>query len=125
MIGDTSGTPPTWEMDTETLPTAFVDWTGLSTVYGALNPTSATLSVDDALASKFSVYPNPATDFLTIDAGNVEISSVSVFNILGAKVLELNELVDNKINVSSLTSGIYLLEVVQANKSQIIRMVKK
>ena len=94
-------------------------------LYGELNPTAEVLSVDDAIASKFSIYPNPPKNFLTIDAGSVEISSISVFNILGAKVFEQNELVDNKINVSSLTSGIYLLEVVQANKSQIIRMVKK
>ena len=125
MIGDTSGTPPTWEMDTETLPTAFVDWTGLSTVYGALNPTSATLSVDDALASKFSVYPNPATDFLTIDAGNVEISSVSVFNLLGAKVLEQKELVDNKINTASLTSGVYLLKIESGNSSVTKKFLKE
>ncbi|WP_179318922.1 T9SS type A sorting domain-containing protein [Winogradskyella helgolandensis] len=71
----------------------------------------ATASVNDFFASKISLYPNPAKSFLTIEAGNVAITSVSVFNILGAKVLEQEELVENKLNVSSLERGIYLLKI--------------
>ncbi|SDG63944.1 T9SS type A sorting domain-containing protein [Winogradskyella thalassocola] len=70
-----------------------------------------TASVNDVLAAKIIVYPNPAKNFLAIEAGNVDITSVSVFNILGAKVLEQKELVENKLNVSSLKSGIYLLKI--------------
>ena len=117
VLGDTGSTAPTWTMDTETLPTAFVGWTGINTVYGALNPTEAILSVDDVLASKFSVYPNPAKDFLTIDARNINISSVNVFNVLGTKVLERKELADNQLDVSSLSNGIYFLKISADNAS--------
>ena len=69
------------------------------------------LSVDDVLASKFNVYPNPAKDFLTIDSRNINISSVNVFNVLGTKVLERKELNDNKLDISSLSNGIYFLKI--------------
>ena len=69
------------------------------------------LSVDDVLASKFNVYPNPAKDFLTIDSRNINISSVNVFNVLGTKVLERKELNDNKLNISSLSNGVYFLSI--------------
>ncbi len=78
---------------------------------------TSSLSVNDVFASKVSVYPNPAEDFLSIEAGNVELTSVSVFNILGSKVLEQNELVDNKLNISSLESGVYLLKIAGDNSA--------
>lgn len=123
-----SSSVPNWVFSTSSekcYPDAFLGWDGINAVYGDLNPTAEVLSINDATASNFSVYPNPVNDLLTIDAGNVENTSVSVFNILGAKVLEQNELVNNTLNVSSLTSGIYLLNIVQANKTQIIRIVKQ
>ena len=91
------------------------DFSGMS--YGEVNIDFAALSVNDAIASKFSVYPNPAKDFLTIDSRNINISSVNVFNVLGTKVLERKELNDNKLDVSSLSNGIYFLKISADNAS--------
>lgn len=91
------------------------DFGGLS--IGEANIDFAALSVDNEIASKFSVYPNPAKDFLTIDARNINISSVNVFNVLGTKVLERKEFTDNKLDVSTLSNGIYFLKISADNAS--------
>ena len=123
VIGDTSGDYPDWEMDTETLPVAFVDWTGLNTVYGALNPTASTLSVEKVLASKFKIYPNPASDYIQIESNNVQITSVEMYSILGKKVVSQKKLTNNRLDVSNLTSGVYFMKVNAAGGSAIKKLV--
>lgn len=123
---------PDWQFSsnssTRNFPQAEMSGSNLSdfgATVGEVNVDFSTLSVDDEIASKFRVYPNPTKNFLAIEAGSVEISSVSVFNILGAKVLEQNELTENKLNVSSLESGIYLLKVEAGNSSITKKFLKE
>ena len=123
VIGDTSGDYPDWEMDTETLPAEFVDWTGLNTVYGALNPTAATLSAEDFSISNFNVYPNPARDLVNIVSVNQQISSVQVFDLLGKEVLSDSQLNNNQINVSSLSQGVYMLKLNTDDNSVLKKLI--
>ena len=64
------------------------------------------------------VYPNPATDVLNIEVNASQASqmNISVYNIMGQKVMEQNTTVSTGINVPSistaeLTSGIYFVTV--------------
>lgn len=75
---------------------------------------SATLSVDDLTLSNFTVFPNPAKNNITI-VGNVDLTSVSVFDITGKKVIENKGSSINTVNVSNLNSGIYLLKLENIN----------
>ncbi|QDO92654.1 T9SS type A sorting domain-containing protein [Formosa sediminum] len=81
--------------------------------------TNNTLSVkDNALASGLKVYPNPVTSELNIKSeNNIAIQSVQLYNVLGAEVLSVNKLINNTINVSNLTSGIYILKVNAENNA--------
>lgn len=54
-----------------------------------------------------SFYPNPAKEQLTINSDNVV--KVNIYNLSGSKVLSL-ENVNNTINVSSLSNGIYMVQ---------------
>lgn len=56
------------------------------------------------------LYPNPANDILNIDT-TLELKSIEIYNIQGQKVLESNQ---KQINVSNLTSGIYMVKVQDA-----------
>lgn len=111
-IGDTSGSAPDWELDDEdALPAAFLGWAGINTVYGALNPTAETLSTEQFNLNTLSVYPNPADDHITIKGTDQTIDSVEIFSILGKRVLKTTSLMNDAVDVSELTSGVYLLKI--------------
>jgi pimeloyl-ACP methyl ester carboxylesterase len=57
-------------------------------------------------ANSILIYPNPVSNFLFINNQNV-ITDFSIYNIIGQK-MEIT-MVDNQINVSNLTNGIYFL----------------
>ena len=69
------------------------------------------LSAKDVLASKVKLFPNPAKDYITVLANNVQISSVDIYSILGKKVLSTKALVNNRLNVSNLANGIYFMKL--------------
>jgi hypothetical protein len=56
---------------------------------------------------RFTIYPNPAQDILNIESEN-EVKSVEIYSIQGQKVLSVSSKV---INISDLTSGLYLVQV--------------
>ena len=62
-----------------------------------------------------SVYPNPATDIITIKTPT-RIKGIKAINILGQVTIDQNG-PSEKLNVSSLKSGIYILKIMQENGS--------
>src|SRR5690554_7001290 len=71
--------------------------------------------------ANFSIYPNPATDILNIQT-NEEIKQVVVYNIQGRKLIQEATSV---LNITTLSSGMYLLELHTANGTATIKFVKK
>ncbi len=61
---------------------------------------------DAASDQLISIYPNPVTDVLFLNT-KIANQHVSIYNHLGKKVMETTE---NKIDVSQLSSGIYILK---------------
>lgn len=55
-----------------------------------------------------SIYPNPATDFINILNVKTKIEKVVIFDLSGKQMLSDNK---EKINVSKLPSGVYMLSV--------------
>lgn len=82
----------------------------------------ASLSVADQNDITLSVYPNPVKDNLYIKGVNV--SSISMYNILGEKInVEFKE---GTVDMSSLNSGIYLLEIFDnSGHSKTFKVLKK
>ena len=70
----------------------------------------AVLSVNDNVLSEISVSPNPATTVLNLDVpSSVEIENVTLFDILGKAT---NVSISNgQVNISSLSRGVYILNV--------------
>lgn len=71
----------------------------------------ATASAKDVLASKLNIYPNPAQDYIQIDSKDVQISSVQMYSLIGQEVISGRSLVNNRIDTSSLSRGVYVLKV--------------
>lgn len=77
------------------------------------------LGVDDVVADKLAVYPNPVVNTLNI----AETANVEVYNLIGEKLLEANNV--NSVDVSNLESGIYLVKVSTKTESFISKVIKK
>jgi hypothetical protein len=69
------------------------------------------LSTDSFFKNNFSVYPNPVNDVVNISSlNNSEITKVSIIDINGRVVKEINSNVTN-VSVGDLTAGIYFLKI--------------
>ncbi|MGJ8683006.1 MAG: T9SS type A sorting domain-containing protein [Nonlabens sp.] len=73
--------------------------------------TASTASIDDFSIANVKMYPNPASDVLTIETTNgMNIATVEVFDILGKEIMN-TPLQNNTLNVSELTQGLYLVKM--------------
>lgn len=77
-----------------------------------------TLGVHDVVKNNFVIYPNPATNSITIKGEGFENEEVEIYNMLGQKVMN-RALVANEsvIDVSKLANGVYTIYFVNAKVS--------
>jgi hypothetical protein len=73
---------------------------------------TSTLSIDEFQQVSFTMYPNPARDIVSFK-GIDAIKSIEVFNQLSQKVLSTKDAYS--INIESLATGMYLVQVQDAN----------
>jgi len=66
-----------------------------------------------------SVYPNPAMDLLQININNDNLIKYKIFNTVG-KVQAVSDLINKTIDISHLTNGTYLLQIVIPNPEELI-----
>lgn len=82
------------------------------------------VSIDEhSLQTSITLYPNPATNELNVQTES-PINSLSIFNLLGQKVLEQKDQIP-QINISQLTPGIYLLSVELNEKQYRLKFIKQ
>ena len=65
------------------------------------------VGIQDVEASQFSIYPNPATDILTIEGEGL----AEVYNALGQLVISENVNGNAQLNVSNLETGVYFVRM--------------
>ena len=97
---------------------AFGDWYWLSNIpMIRMSFDPATLSVDNLIEGDFNVYPNPNTGVFTVELNNIKADDykISVTNVLGQEVYtsasSLNIISSQRIDLSDLDKGIYILEI--------------
>lgn len=86
------------------------------------------LNVDEFLTSKFNVFPNPASDIVTITNNeNIDVEQVEVYDINGRNVKsqDFNNKNEIQLNISDLASGSYMLHVKTNQGIALKKMVKK
>ena len=85
---------------------------------------AATASVEDNLFN-VSLYPNPASNRLNISAANT-IQNAEIYNVLGKKVMSVNiNKANGSIDVSNLSSGIYLIKYNVNDKVGTAKFIKQ
>jgi len=87
-----------------------------------------TMGVDRTeIDNTVSIYPNPATDVVTVNA-NTTITSVTIYTLAGQKlnVIAVNALSNGEVPVANLPAGIYMLEIYMDNDTSVTkRLIKK
>ena len=85
----------------------------------------STLGVEGFVLDSFKLYPNPTSlDYVNISSKNSETINASVFDILGKQIINTT-VVNKKLDVSNLKTGIYILRLTQNNISITKKMVIK
>lgn len=85
----------------------------------------AALGTKDFSSADFKFYPNPVKDVLNLSYIQ-NISNVSVFNLLGQKVLEnTTNATSAQVDMSNLASGSYLVKVTSDNQTKTIKVIKE
>lgn len=91
----------------------------------ALN--KVTLSVNKALAEKFNLYPNPASNTINItNSDNYFVQNVKIYDTSGKllKTQDFNNEKEVQLNIESFANGIYLLHI-QTDKGVAVKKVVK
>ena len=97
------------------------NWTNIDAA-NTFSENCTTASVDNLSLTDFSIYPNPANEYLTV-ATNEDVKKVVIYNMQGAEVFTSKT---KAINTSILTSGVYLIKVItKDNKVGVKRLIKK
>ena len=92
---------------------------------GGIFKFNGTLSNADFATTKFSVYPNPSSSLVTISSVDFDSYKLKVTDITGKVMMnkELNGL-ENAVDVSNFSNGIYFFEVNAGNKTETIKIIK-
>ena len=69
------------------------------------------LGANDNAIEGFVMTPNPANTFIQVKGASNSPMSIQIFDILGKQVLALENA--NRVNIQSLTSGMYIVKAVQ------------
>lgn len=92
----------------------------------AVNTT--TMGVEDAISTKFNMYPNPATDIINISNNeNMGINKVTIVDLKGSVVrtINYNQEYNVQVNVSDLNAGIYIFNVETNDGVAMKKIIKK
>jgi hypothetical protein len=88
----------------------------------------AGLSVNETDKNKLevSLYPNPASEniFILLNS-NVKSAQISISNLSGKTLINTEITADNKIDLSSLPMGMYLLTIATTNGSETVKFIKQ
>ncbi|GAB4337614.1 MAG: hypothetical protein OHK0038_16070 [Flammeovirgaceae bacterium] len=92
----------------------------------SVETSDATPEFENEVSLEVNVYPNPVVRELSLDA-NSEIQSVEVYNMTGARVMNVsvNQETSIRLDVSSLDNGMYVIRVNTAHQSISQRFVKQ
>jgi hypothetical protein len=86
---------------------------------------SCVLGTNEFQVDNFKIYPNPATNgYLYVTSKLNGAKNISVFDVLGKQVLK-NKLNGEKLDISSLKSGVYFLTIEQGKSSTTKKLIIK
>ena len=83
--------------------------------------TSITTDIPVSFAKNIDIYPNPVVNTLTV-GGDFQVTDVEIYTLTGLKILTSKS---KQIDVSGLSSGVYVLQLKQNNNIYKAKFIKK
>lgn len=81
---------------------------------------------DNPFNNSIVLYPNPAKNSLQISSQNQNIDQVIIYSVLGSKILEMKvDAVSPSLDVSSLATGVYYVQLYSGNKVAMKKFMKE
>jgi hypothetical protein len=81
----------------------------------------------DVATTNFSVFPNPANDFVTIsNSENISVNSISITDLNGRVVKQntYSNVTNVQVNISDLSSGVYMMNI-SSDKGSVTKKIIK
>ncbi len=77
------------------------------------------------ISNDVTFYPNPAKSFITVNANNIiGDSKITITDLLGKQILQQNlSIGSNKIDVSKLSKGMYLVTTINNNENKTQKLI--
>ena len=72
---------------------------------------------------EIAIYPNPASEVLNISLKNSRVNRVTLYTLLGAKVLDRED--TSRVDISNLAVGTYLVRVLDSNRKLFFKKIVK
>jgi hypothetical protein len=82
------------------------------------------LSTPEVENQQFAVYPNPAIEILNISSEKSSIDKLTVYSLSGQLIITKTKNTST-LDVSNLSEGLYLLEIVSENGRQLQKFIKQ
>ncbi len=83
-----------------------------------------TLSTGSFSLGEVRLYPNPASNAISLELEDGQWEALEIFNITGQKVLEVNQYQD-RVDISPLNSGAYFLRVTAEKAAATLKLLVK
>ncbi|QDO93980.1 T9SS type A sorting domain-containing protein [Formosa sediminum] len=84
----------------------------------------AALSIEEDTLSNIKVYPNPMNSTLNIALPNGNATQISIYNMLGKRVISKTIQANTSIDTKNLQSGVYILRMTQDNATITKKLIK-
>lgn len=81
------------------------------------------LNAQNSSKANLSVFPNPTSDYISVNDANDEVGFVVVFNLVGKKVKEFEFEKGESLFIADLPKSMYLVQI-QDRKRQVIKTQK-
>jgi hypothetical protein len=101
-------------------PKVEIDEIRVGTTWSQVTPT-ASLSTNQNQILGLRVYPNPTKETLNILTNSNLTKNVKVYDMIGKEVI--NTQIENQLNVSCLTTGMYVAKITEDGKTSTIKLV--
>lgn len=85
---------------------------GSTVWFDELDYQSLTVGITESQKEQITAYPNPVADNVYFELGDIEQAMVTVYNIIGVRVMEANlSGLNNRLDMTSLPSGTYIWQM--------------